>query len=111
MLRELNEKGWYEMCFGEVLYSLWLVHVILLFIGVVIEHPITMHIDNIFGYITIVEHIGIPTEEAHIHTSSFYSGLNWIWNRKNKFVCSEEKLSDILTKKLGNGTFKLFKSR
>ena len=46
----------------EICCEILFIRVVLLFIGVVIEYPITMHVDNI-GYIIIRYHIGIPMDE------------------------------------------------
>ena len=78
---------------------------ILLFMGVVVEYPIIVHIDNV-GAIFLSEKTSEYQQTKHIDMRHHII-RDCVEGEtvKIKFVCLEEKLADPFTKNLSNGPF------
>ena len=79
--------------------------------GVFVEYPIIVHIDN-FGYIFLLENTLVSQRMMHIDVNHHF-----IWyyvedgTLKIKIFRSEENLTDTLNKNPSNGPFQLITSR
>ena len=79
--------------------------------GVVVEYPVTVHVDNV-GVILILEKIFVSQQTKHIdmHHQFICDYVEYIIV-KNQFFCSEENLGGPLTKNRSDGTFESITSR
>ena len=95
----------------EVCCKILFVHAILLFMGVVVEYPITLHVDKI-GAIVLSGNTLVYQWRKHIYVRHHFIYDYVEYEKfKIKIFCSEENLVYPFTKKLSNGPFEFITSR
>ena len=89
----------------EVCYKILFFRTISLFIGVIVEYNITVHVD-IVGDIFLLENASVYQRTKHIDPRHHFI-CDYLEDRteKTQFVFSEENLADTFTKNLSNGLF------
>ena len=77
----------------------------LFYTGIVVEHPIAMHVDNV-GTIFLSDNTSVSKSKKHIDVRHhFICDYIEYGTVKIQFVRSEENLADPFTKDLINGPF------
>ena len=95
----------------EVCCKIIFVHAVLLFVVVIVEYSITVHIDNI-GNIFLSDNTSVSQWTKHIDVCChFVRDYVEDGTVKIEFVRSEENLADPFTKNLSNGPFEYLTSR